>query len=123
QYAATHVRNDFKIIGDDQVVDHGLQNLVHVAQGREQTDFLQMVQCVIFRWPLPHALRLDWSSLASGVSLILDGVDLNVREFLIVLERLRIVAPEASLSLEMQAGEQGADTFEIRLPDEDIRRQ
>ncbi len=82
-----------------------------------------MVQRVIFRRPLPHALRFDRTSLFGGIGLILDRVYLNVRELLVVFERLRIVAPEAGLSFEVQARKQWADALEIRLFDEDIRRQ
>ena len=71
QNAAADVRNNLKIVGDDQVVDHGLQNLVDVAQGREQANFLKMVERVVLRRPLPHALRFDRTGFLGGVGLIL----------------------------------------------------
>ena len=79
QNPAADVRNDLKIVGDDQVVDHGLQNLVHIAQGREQADFLQMVERVVFGCALPHALRLNRAGFLGGVGLITDCIDLDIR--------------------------------------------
>ena len=54
---------------------------------------------------------------------VLGGVDLNIRELLVVFERLWIVAPQASLSFEVQAGKKRAHTLEVRLFDEDVRWQ
>ena len=80
QHAASHVRNNLKIVGDDQVVDHGLQNLVHVALGREQSDFLQMIERVVFGRALPHALRFDRAGFLGGVGLVGDRINLDFGE-------------------------------------------
>ena len=82
-----------------------------------------MVHCVIFRGPFPHALRLHRAGFPGGIGLILNCVDLNVGKLLIVFERLWIVAPQAGLSLEVQAGKQRAHTLQIRFFNEYVRRQ
>ena len=105
EHAATDIRNNLKVIRDDQVVDDGLQNLVDITYRCNQANFLKMVQRVVFCGALPHALRLNRTGFPGGISLITDRVYLNFCELLIVFERFRIVAPEACLSFEVQSGE------------------
>ena len=56
QYTATDIALQIDVIGDHQVVDHGQEDLIHVAGRRQQTDLLQALNRVIFSLALPHAL-------------------------------------------------------------------
>ena len=56
QDAAADVGLQIDVIGDQQIVDHGLKDLVDLAGRGQQTDFLQALDRVIFGLAFPHAL-------------------------------------------------------------------
>ncbi len=68
------------VIGDQQIVDHGLQDLVHFAGRRQQADFLQTLDGVVFGLALPHALGDHGSRVGGHVALIFYGLRENPPE-------------------------------------------
>ena len=70
QNAAMNVSLQIDVVGDEQVVDDGCQDLVDFAGGREQADFLEPLDGVLFGLLLPHALGYDRSGVSLGVTLI-----------------------------------------------------
>ena len=63
----------FEIVGDDQIVDDRLQNLVDFAFRRDQANLLQALDGVVFRLALPQTLALDRRRILGGVALICTG--------------------------------------------------
>ena len=82
-----------------------MQNFIHFTFGRNQTDFLESLNRVIFRLPLPHTLSFHRTGILGGLALVahcLRRIHLNLREFLVAPEVLQVVAPEPCLRLELQ---------------------
>ena len=59
QDAGTHGPRQIEVIGNFQVVDHGLQNLVNIPFRRQQSGALQAFDYIVFRLLLPLALSLQ----------------------------------------------------------------
>src|SRR5207237_8850576 len=61
-----------------------------------------MVQGVVFGHPFPHALRFYWASISGGLTPVLGGFYLDLRELLVVFQPFHVVAPKPRLSFEVQ---------------------
>jgi hypothetical protein len=77
-----------KLVGDDEVIDYGLQDLVDVARRRNQTDFLQMVYRVVFCHPFPQSLGFDGALVFRDWTIIYRVVNLNLGELFVVRDRI-----------------------------------
>ncbi len=124
QNAAVNFRLDVEVVGDFQVVDDRLENLVHFSRGREQAGALQAVENVDFGLVLPFAFGFDGRTILLLVrSLVLDRVgrfDRQFAELLLVADVLQVIAPEAGLRLE--ADVVAEKILQIGFLAEDVRR-
>src|ERR1700685_121875 len=98
QYATAYIRLNLQFVGDDEIVDHGLQDLVHITRRREQSNLLQMVYRVVFCHPFPHTLSFDRAIVFGNWAIIHRVVNFNLRKFFVVIQLFWIVAPETCLS-------------------------
>ncbi len=106
QDAAVDVSLQVDVVGDQQIVDDGSQNLVDFSRRSEQADFLQALDGVLFRLPFPHALGHDGSGVGGGFALVLHRlrrIDQNLGELLVLAQAFQVIAPEAGLRLEVQS--------------------
>ena len=69
---------NIKIISDDEVVDDCGENLVDIAGRRQQTNLLEALHGVVFRLVLPHALGFYRGRILSGLTLIADGLRIDL---------------------------------------------
>ena len=110
QHAAADFGLDVQVVGDLEVVHDGLENLVHFALGREQTEALEPVDDVIFRLAVPIALRHHGIDVVGGRGLVLDRrlrLDQDLAEFLLLRGVAEVVSPQAGLRLEGEPLGQG----------------
>ena len=122
--AAVNFRLDVNVVGDFNVVDDGLQNLVHFPWRREQSHTLQAVQHVDFRLVLPFAFRFDRRTIllwCRGLILNRGGrFDRQLAELFFVADVLQVIAPEPGLRLE--ANVIAEEILQVRFLAEDVRR-
>ncbi len=75
KHAAVNFRLDIEIVGDFEVVDDRLENLVNFSRRRQQTGSLQAVEHVDFGLMLPFALGFDRGAVFLFCArLILNGI-------------------------------------------------
>src|SRR5271168_5167553 len=102
QHACAHRTGQVDVVSDFQIVNDGLKNVVDVAFGREQAGAGEALDDVVFRLLLPFALSLQRRSVLRGGGFIFHAVDANLREFVVLVALLEVVAPDAGLGLEGQ---------------------
>ena len=66
--AAVNVALQIDVVGDQQIVDDGRQNFVDFAGRREQANFLQAIDGIVFGLLFPHALGHDGSGVGGARS-------------------------------------------------------
>src|SRR6266550_2542733 len=79
-----------------------------------------MVQSVVFCHPFPHALRFYWASISGGLTPVLGGFYLDLRELLVVFQPFHVVAPKPRLSFEVQIVERRRASLGTWLFDVDV---
>ncbi len=100
QHASAYRTRQVDVVGDLQIVDHGLKNVVDVAFRRKQSRAGEALDDVIFRLLLPLPLSLQRRSILRRGAFILHAVHTNLREFVVLVAFLQVVAPDAGLRLE-----------------------
>src|SRR5256885_7746405 len=90
---------------------------VDFSRRREQADFLQPFDGVVLALTFPHALGHDWRGIGGRAALVFNGLarvdeDLGKLVVAAALGDLQVVAPQASLGLEVRLPGAG---FKIRF--------
>ena len=66
QHARANRTRQIDVVRDFEIVDHGLENFVDIAFGREQAGARKALDDVVFRLLLPFALGLQRRSILRG---------------------------------------------------------
>src|SRR5438552_4865356 len=105
QHSRADLGLDLEVVGDHEIIHHGLQDLVDLTFGREQSDLLQALDRVILSLTLPQPLTLDRNCVLCRIALImhLRGIYQNLCKFFVAAEMLQIITPQTCLRFEAQA--------------------
>src|SRR5260370_41637107 len=68
--AAANVSLQVNVVGDQQIVDHGSQNLVDFAGRRQQSNLLKALDGILLRLLFPHTLGDDGGCIGGGSPLV-----------------------------------------------------
>ena len=102
-HAAAYFRVNINVVGDLQVVDHRLQDLVDFAARRHQADALQAIDNVIFRLAVPGTLGLNGGKVIGRLGIVLHrGLHQDLAQFLFLAGVTDVVAPQPGLRFEVQ---------------------
>ncbi len=103
QDAAAYFGIDVDVVGDLQVVDDGLQHLVHFALRRHQANALEAIDDVVLGLTVPGALRLNRRKVIGGLGVVVDrSLHENLAQLFFLRRAAQVIAPQAGLRFEVQ---------------------